>query len=82
MRTLTALALLLTATTASADIFGDCSSSEKRSVAAPAGGITRVVIIGRAGTLHIGGRKGAPEVSRRAPRALPAATGWRKRSWS
>jgi DUF4097 and DUF4098 domain-containing protein YvlB len=31
-------------------------------VAAPAGGITRVVIIGRAGTLHIGGRKGAPEI--------------------
>lgn len=62
MRTLTALALLLTAASASADIFGDCSSSEKRNVAAPAAGITRIVIIGRAGTLHIGGRRGAPEV--------------------
>ena len=62
MRTLASLAILLTAATASADIFGDCSFSEKRSVAAPAAGVTRIVIIGRAGTLHIGGRRGAPEV--------------------
>src|SRR6476659_5085270 len=62
MRTLTALALLLTATTASADIFGDCSFTEKRNVAAPAAGVSRIVIIGRAGYLHINGRRGAGEV--------------------
>src|SRR4051794_1321876 len=66
MRTLTTLALLTVtlcmASTASADIFGDCSFSEKRSVAAPAAGVTRIVIIGRAGYLHINGRRGAGEV--------------------
>jgi hypothetical protein len=62
MRTLTTVALLLTAATASADIFGDCSFSEKRNVAAPAAGVTRIVIIGRAGYLHINGRRGASEV--------------------
>jgi hypothetical protein len=62
MRTLTTLALLLTAATASADIFGDCSITEKRNVAAPAAGVTRIVIVGRAGFLHINGRRGAGEV--------------------
>jgi hypothetical protein len=59
---LTTIALLLTAATASADIFGDCSFSEKRNVAAPAAGVSRIVIIGRAGYLHINGRRGAGEV--------------------
>jgi len=62
MRTLASLALFLTAATASADLVSDCSFSEKRNVAAPAAGITRIVIIGRAGTLHIGGHRGAPQV--------------------
>ena len=62
MRTLASLALLLTAATASADIFGDCSFTEKRNVAAPSAGVTRIVIIGRAGFLHINGRRGAGEV--------------------
>jgi hypothetical protein len=62
MRTLASLALLLFATTASAGIFGDCSFKAERSVAAPSPGITRITIIGRAGTLHIGGRHAAPEV--------------------
>jgi len=62
MRTLASLVLLLTAATASADIFGDCSFSEKRNVAAPSAGISRIVIIGRAGSLRISGRRGAPEV--------------------
>ena len=62
MRTLASLAILLTATTASAGIFGDCSFKADRSVAAPAAGIAHVTIIGRAGTLHIGGHRGAPEV--------------------
>jgi len=62
MRTLTTLALLLTAATASADIFGDCSFTEKRNVAAPAAGVSRIVIIGRAGFLHVTGRRGAGEV--------------------
>jgi len=63
MRTLTSLALLFTAASASADLLGDCSFSEKRSVAAAAAGITRIVIIGRSGTLHVGGRHGAPQVT-------------------
>jgi len=66
MRTLTTLALLTIAfcmaATASADIFGDCSLTEKRNVAAPAAGVSRIVIIGRAGYLHINGRRGAGEV--------------------
>jgi DUF4097 and DUF4098 domain-containing protein YvlB len=62
MRTLTTIALLLTAATASADIFGDCSFTEKRNVAAPAAGVSRIVIIGRAGYLHINGRRGSGEV--------------------
>ncbi|HSY51280.1 MAG TPA: hypothetical protein VLC46_20925 [Thermoanaerobaculia bacterium] len=62
MRTLTSLAMLLTAAAASADIPGDCSFSEKRSVATSAAGIARIVIIGRSGTLHIGGHRGAPQV--------------------
>src|SRR4051794_7940348 len=62
MRTLAALALPLTTATASADIFGDCSFTEKRNVAAPAAGVSRIVIIGRAGYLHINGRRGAGEV--------------------
>jgi hypothetical protein len=64
MRTLASLVLLFTAATASADLFGgDCSYSEKRNVASPAAGVTRIVIIGRAGSLHIGGRRAVSEVS-------------------
>jgi hypothetical protein len=63
MRIIASLVLLLTATTASADLFGDCSVSEKRSVAAPAAGVTRIVVIGRAGWLHINGRRGVAQVS-------------------
>jgi len=66
MRTLTSLALFTVAfcmaATASADIFGDCSFTEKRNVAAPAAGVSRIVIIGRAGYLHVNGRRGAGEV--------------------
>jgi hypothetical protein len=62
MRTFLSLALLLTAATASADIFGDCSFTEKRNVAAPSEGVTRIVIVGRAGWLHIAGRRGVGEV--------------------
>jgi hypothetical protein len=66
MRTLTTLTLLTgalcMAATASADVFRDCSFSETRNVAAPASGVSRIVIIGRAGYLHINGRRGAGEV--------------------
>jgi hypothetical protein len=61
MRSLT-LALLFTATTASAGIFGDCSFKADRSVAAPAPGITHITIIGRAGGLRISGHRGAAEI--------------------
>jgi hypothetical protein len=64
MRTLASLVLLFTAATASADLFGgDCSYSEKRSVASPAAGVTRIVVIGRAGTLHIGGRRNVAQAT-------------------
>ncbi len=63
MRTLASLLLLLAATTASAGLFGDCSFREKRNVAAPSAGVTRIVIIGRAGWLHINGRRGAAQVT-------------------
>jgi len=44
----------ITAATASADLFGDCSYSEKRNVATPTAGLTRIVIIGRAGKMICG----------------------------
>jgi hypothetical protein len=63
MRTLASLALLLTATTASAGLFGDdCTHRAARNVAGPIAGVTRVVIVGRAGTLHVGGHRGGGEV--------------------
>jgi Putative adhesin len=62
MRTLTTIAVLLTAATISADVSGDCSFTEKRNVAAPTAGVSRFVIIGRAGYLHINGRGGSSEV--------------------
>ena len=62
MRTAIAALTLLTATTASAGLWGDCSYTERRTAIAPAVGLTRIMIIGRAGTLHIAGRRGAAEV--------------------
>ncbi|MEO6260085.1 MAG: hypothetical protein ABIP63_07020 [Thermoanaerobaculia bacterium] len=62
MRTAIAALAILTATTASAGLWGDCSYTERRNASAPADGLTRIVIVGRAGTLHITGRRGAAEV--------------------
>jgi hypothetical protein len=56
-----ALILLFAATAARADLFG-CDETAARRVSAPAAGVTRVVVIGRAGWLHISGRAGAREV--------------------
>jgi hypothetical protein len=56
-----ALAAMLAATTASADVFG-CSHSEKRRTASPAAGITKVSIIARAGSLRVSGQPGAREI--------------------
>jgi hypothetical protein len=41
---------------------GDCQEFAERSAAVPAAGVTRVVIFGRAGFLHIEGRSGAKEI--------------------
>ena len=61
MRTAIFLAASLAATSALAS-WGDCTDTAPRSVAIPAGGATRIVIIGRAGTLKVVGRPGAAEV--------------------
>lgn len=66
MRTIT-LALLTTAlaaTTAQAGWFdSSCDYKAARRVATPAAGVTRITIIGRAGSLRVEGRNGAGEVS-------------------
>jgi hypothetical protein len=55
--------LLLTATAAHAGWFdSDCQELAERSAAEPAAGVTRVVIIGRAGFLHVEGRAGVREI--------------------
>ena len=66
--------LLFAATTASAGLFSDCSFSEKRNVAAPSAGVTRIVIIGRAGWLHINGRRGAAQVIASGTACAPNVT--------
>jgi hypothetical protein len=57
-----ALAALAAASSAQAGWFDDCDAQASRNAAAGANGVTRVVIIGRAGYLHIEGRSGAMEV--------------------
>lgn len=55
MRTLlVASATLLLATTASADFWG-CDNKEPRNASVAAAGVTRVVVVGRAGTLRVSG---------------------------
>ncbi|HEY3054767.1 MAG TPA: hypothetical protein VGK31_02420 [Thermoanaerobaculia bacterium] len=58
---LLALILVFAAASARADLFG-CNDSAARRVSAPAAGVTRVVVIGRAGSLRISGRAGARDV--------------------
>jgi hypothetical protein len=58
---LTFLAAFLAVSTASASWL-DCSNSAPRSAALPVAGATRIVIVGRAGTLKIDGHNGATEV--------------------
>jgi len=62
MRALIFTLATLTATAAQAGWFGDCDKSAPRSAAQPSTGVTRVVIVGRAGFLHIEGHPGAAEV--------------------
>jgi DUF4097 and DUF4098 domain-containing protein YvlB len=63
MRTLIfALATLAAASTAHAGWFDACDESAPRNAASSAAGVTRIVIVGRAGFLHIEGRNGASEV--------------------
>ena len=54
--------LALPATAGWADPF-DCGHTAQRRVAAPAAGITRVVVVGRAGSLVVRGHAGATEIS-------------------
>ncbi|HEV8660950.1 MAG TPA: hypothetical protein VGS96_20280 [Thermoanaerobaculia bacterium] len=53
--------MLVFAASARAGVF-DCSESAARRVSATASGVTRVVVIGHAGSLRISGRPGAREV--------------------
>jgi hypothetical protein len=62
MRSLTILITLLSAGSGFASIFGDCDYQAPRGVAVAAAGITRVVVVGRAGSLRVEGRPGAAEV--------------------
>ena len=55
-------ALTLAAASSSAGWFGDCDYSAPRSASAPAAGVTRIVIVGRAGELRVTGARGAAEV--------------------
>ena len=58
-------AIFLAASLAAAPLlasWGDCSNSAPRSAALPLAGATRIVVIGRAGSLKIAGRAGATEV--------------------
>jgi hypothetical protein len=52
----------LAATTAGAGIFSDCDKTAPRSVAAPLAGVTKIVIVGAAGTLKVEGQAGVGEV--------------------
>ena len=62
MRKLILAAAMLLASTAHASLFDDCDHSASRVAALSSSGVTRVVIIGRAGYLHIDGRAGATEI--------------------
>jgi hypothetical protein len=62
MKTALALAVVLTAGNVSAGIFDGCNNSEARTVAAPAAGISKVFIEGKAGSLKVIGRAGATEI--------------------
>lgn len=57
-------AIFLAATLAASPLFAswDCSNSAPRTAALPLAGATRIVVIGRAGTLKVAGRAGATEV--------------------
>lgn len=61
MRTVIFLAASLAATASYAS-WGDCTNTAPRSAALPLAGATRVVVIGKAGSLKIAGRAGAGEV--------------------
>lgn len=61
MRTAIFLAASLAATASYAS-WGECSNSAPRSAALPLAGATRIVVVGRAGTLKVAGRAGATEV--------------------
>src|SRR4051794_33566716 len=61
MRTAIFLAASLAATASYAS-WGECSNSAPRSAALPLAGATRIVVIGRAGSLKVAGRAGATEV--------------------
>jgi hypothetical protein len=54
--------LLVLAGSASANIFDNCQYTAPRSVNAATAGVSRIVIIGRAGSLRVNGRAGAGEV--------------------
>src|SRR6185503_709901 len=61
MRTAIFLAAFLAATSALAS-WGDCTNTAPRSAVLPLAGATRIVVIGRAGSLKVTGRAGANEV--------------------
>lgn len=62
-KTIMTAALLLSATAAMAGRdHEECRYSEGRRVATPAAGITKIVVLGRSGSLHVDGRQGVTEI--------------------
>src|SRR3954469_5851546 len=57
-----AFAFAALATSAGAGIFSDCDKTAPRSVASPAAGVTKIVIVGAAGTLKVEGQSNVAEV--------------------
>ena len=72
-----AVSTFTAAVSAQAGLFNDCDQSASRNVSSPAGGISRVVIVGRAGYLHIEGHSGASEIRAEGTACAPDSSSLR-----
>lgn len=61
LKPLVAASLMIVSMAANADLF-DCTNRAPRRISAPAAGVTRVVILGHAGSLRVTGRSGVTDV--------------------
>ena len=72
-----AVSTFTAAVSAQAGLFNDCDQSASRNVSSVASGISRVVIIGRAGYLHIEGHSGASEIRAEGTACAPDSSSLR-----